>query len=336
MTQLGAVWDEPELLAEAEGFAELLPPLIAKDELLDIIGGSAGCIGGLLSLYRCRPSDRTLAAAVQCGDWLVDKAQLQPMGVAWVTKIPASRPLAGFSHGTAGMAWALLHLAAVTGQQRFRETALAALAYERSVFSPEAGNWPDLRKLEKRGQAEDGGLPKFMCAWCHGAPGIGLARLTTLPLLDDATTRAEIEAALRTTLPHGFGGNHSLCHGDLGNLELLLQAARVLSDPQWKAHARRLGSVILESIREHGWLCGVPLCVETPGLMTGLAGIGYGLLRLACPERVPSVLTLEPPRLAADAFSADANVKIVSPGDTESDAHDAALSDIVDEWARSD
>jgi len=30
--------------------------------------------------------------------------------------------------------------------------------------------------------------------------------------------------------------------------------------------------------------------------MTGLAGIGYGLLRLAEPKRVSSVLALEPPR----------------------------------------
>ncbi|HYO51923.1 hypothetical protein [Archangium sp.] len=34
---------------------------------------------------------------------------------------------------------------------------------------------------------------------------------------------------------------------------------------------------------------------ETPGLLMGLAGIGYGLLRLAAPERVPSVLTLAMP-----------------------------------------
>jgi lantibiotic modifying enzyme len=33
-----------------------------------------------------------------------------------------------------------------------------------------------------------------------------------------------------------------------------------------------------------------------PGLLTGLAGIGYGLLRIALPERVPSVLSLEPPK----------------------------------------
>jgi len=31
--------------------------------------------------------------------------------------------------------------------------------------------------------------------------------------------------------------------------------------------------------------------------MTGLAGIGYGLLRIAVPEGVPSLLALEPPRV---------------------------------------
>jgi hypothetical protein len=43
------------------------------------------------------------------------------------------------------------------------------------------------------------------------------------------------------------------------------------------------------------WRCGTPLGVESPGLMTGLAGIGYQYLRLHDPKRVPSVLAVEPP-----------------------------------------
>jgi lantibiotic modifying enzyme len=136
-----------------------------------------------------------------------------------------------------------------------------------------------------------------MTAWCHGAPGIGLARLCSLRHLDDAAIHAEINAALKTTLAQGFGRNHSLCHGDLGNLELLLQASETLGDPQWRAQVNRLTAIILESISRDGWLCGTPLGVETPGLMTGLAGIGYGLLRLAEPTQVPSVLVLAPPVL---------------------------------------
>src|SRR5262249_26297307 len=119
----------------------------------------------------------------------------------------------------------------------------------------------------------------------------------SLQYLDDAETRMEIDTALKTTLAQGFGHNHSLCHGDLGNLELLLQASQTLGDPQWRAQVDSLATAILESINQYGWLCGIPLGVESRGLMTGLAGIGYGLLRLAEPTRVPSVLVLEPPPL---------------------------------------
>src|SRR5256714_1394468 len=130
------------------------------------------------------------------------------------------------------------------------------------------------------------------------ALGIGLARLTTLAQLDDEETRAEIEVALRNTTAHGFGQNHSLCHGDLGNIELLSEYVAVTRDPRCAREVARLASVILESIEREGWLCGLPSGVESPGLMTGLAGIGYGLLRLAAPERVPSVLMLDPPAYA--------------------------------------
>ena len=117
-----------------------------------------------------------------------------------------------------------------------------------------------------------------------------------MPLLEDDGIRADIATALQTTLATGFGFNHSLCHGDLGNLELLLRSG----EPSWRDTANRLAGAILDSARQHGWRCGTPMEVESPGLMTGLAGIGYGLLRLAAPARVPSVLTLEGPRGAQE------------------------------------
>lgn len=212
--------------------------------------------------------------------------------------IISAKPLTGFSHGTAGIAWALLELAALTGEERFWTTALAAIDYERSLFSHKVGNWPDLRVFEDPGKVTKNNHKEeeFMIAWCHGAPGIGLARLSMLQHVDNVDIRAEIDAALKTTLSEEFVGNHSLCHGVLGNLEFLLQASQTLDDNQLKGEVYRISAMILDSIEKHGWLCGVPLGVETPGLMTGLAGIGYELLRLAEPERVPSVLALEPPR----------------------------------------
>jgi type 2 lantibiotic biosynthesis protein LanM len=295
LTHLGVLWGEPRLLEEAHEVVALLPSLIEQDDSFDIVGGAAGCIGGLRSLYLRAPSAEMLAAATLCGERLVAGALEMEHGIGWITPAPAKRPPSGFSHGAAGIAWALLKLSALAGEERFHAAALAGIEYERSLFSNEHGNWLDQRDTGnfwgRKGQAE----PRSITAWCYGAPGVGMARLSTLAELDDDDTRSEIERAVRHTAARGFGQNHSLCHGDLGNIELLSEYARVSGDPHYASEVVRLSGVILESIRRYGWLCGLPSGVESPGLMTGLAGIGYGLLRLAAPECVPSVLTLAPP-----------------------------------------
>jgi lantibiotic modifying enzyme len=115
-----------------------------------------------------------------------------------------------------------------------------------------------------------------------------------LPWVDDAEVRGEIDVAVRSTLAGGFGENHSLCHGDLGNLELLFAAARLGNDPELEERAWRTAGGIADNIRNDGWLFGLPGSIETPGLMAGLAGVGYGLARLARPDLFPNVLTLDP------------------------------------------
>jgi lantibiotic modifying enzyme len=132
-------------------------------------------------------------------------------------------------------------------------------------------------------------------AWCYGAPGIGMSRAAAIRHLDHPIVRQDLERAVQATISHGPGTNHSLCHGDLGNLDFLLQASMATSSPQLTQKVDELANQIIASMKQHGWLCGVPLGVESPALMNGLAGICYGLLRLADPDHVPSVLTLSPP-----------------------------------------
>ena len=302
LTHLGVLWEEPALLAEAEAAVDYVPQLIEQDDHFDVITGAAGCLASLVCLHACAPSAQVRAQAERCGRWLLDHAVPANGGIGWPAVLPARGPLTGFSHGAAGIAWALRELSVLTGEERYAEACRAAVAYERSVFAPDAGNWPDLREPDPSEDPE--AAESFVTAWCHGAPGIGLARLQLLRHEDDPLARSEIEAAIRTTLRHGFGRNHSLCHGDLGNIELLLLAEQAGVEPgesgACRVHIDRLAAGILEDIRLHGWITGVPQGVESPGLMTGLAGIGYGLLRLAEPARVPSVLTLSPPRKEGD------------------------------------
>ncbi len=293
LSHLGVIWNDPTLLSEAEEIVELLPDIIKQDTVFDLLSGSAGCILSLLSLYHVTQSPVVLNAAVLCGEHLLAKAQPQREGVGWLNSGISNEPLTGFSHGAASYALSLFALSKASGQERFQRLALEALRYERSVFSSQKQNWPDYRLIEDDEPVSEEG--KYMVAWCHGAPGIGLGRLATLEYLDEETIRDEIAVALRLTVNAGFGLNHSLCHGDLGNLETLLLAAQKLKEPVYHQQLTHFTGLILDSIEKDGWLTGIPLGIEAPGLMTGLAGIGYELLRLVEPERVPSVLLVAPP-----------------------------------------
>jgi type 2 lantibiotic biosynthesis protein LanM len=291
---LGVLWQQSELLDECENLIALLPTLIENDTNFDIISGAAGCILALLNIHQITASSSALSAAIQCGEHLCEHACKMAVGAGWKT-LRQEIPLTGFSHGAAGIAYSLLRLSTVSGDARFQQIALEALVYERSLFSPKAQNWPDLRASSDTESTNQESSENFMVAWCHGAPGIGLARLASLPYRDDAEIRQEIDLACKTTLARGFGRDHSLCHGGFGNLETLLVAAQMLDAAQHYKQVERMSALLLDDIDSNGYYTGVPFGVETPGLMTGLAGIGYELLRLAYPEKVPSVLLLAPP-----------------------------------------
>lgn len=289
LTHLGVLWGRQHLLDEAERLSAGFPELIEGDRLLDIVGGSAGCAVALRGLYRVTASEALLETAKTCGDHLLKSSTAMDRGIAWRT-IPGSPPLAGFSHGSAGIAWALAELAEWTDESEFKEASLEALEYERSIFDDRQGNWPDLRPLAADEKASPAGA-----AWCHGAPGIGLGRMLMLDRANNQAAVAEIIVAAETTRRIGFSGNHCLCHGDLGNAEFLSRAGVRLGYPEWVAHAEGAAVQVAKAASARAWRCATPLEVPSPELMTGLAGIGYGLLRFAAPEQVPSVLALAPP-----------------------------------------
>lgn len=292
---LAALWGDEELLAAAERIPERIAALLDRDEDLDVVGGAAGAIPALLGLHQVSGSAAALAAASLCGERLLARAEPAGPGVGWRTRLATDRPQVGFSHGAAGIGLSLIELGAATGDARFTGAGLAAFAWEQEAF------WAELRRWTERREGEAPPPESTVAmAWCYGAPGVALSRLRALPHIHAAETRnaleQEIGDALRLTRERGFGLSHCLCHGDLGNLDILLEAARQLSDPELTAEVERRGRTVLLSIEQNGPRCGTRGGVESPGLMNGLAGIGYGLLRLADPENVPSVLALAAPR----------------------------------------
>jgi lantibiotic modifying enzyme len=241
---------------------------------------------------------------VREGENLLRTAKKHDTGLSWTTiEMPNQPDLLGFSHGTAGIGWALLELHRETQEEKFKQAALQAFRHERHYFSEEHQNWPDLRNLQ-HGQSQG---PSYAVAWCHGAPGIGLSRLRAFQLTQDPALRIEAEAALNTTHksldPSMYGGqaNYSLCHGLAGNAELLIYAGQVLRRPDCHLAAQQLGLKGIETYERNRlpWPCGVLGGGETPNLLLGLAGIGYFYLRLHDPTMVPSILIVVPRAEAA-------------------------------------
>ena len=72
-----------------------------------------------------------------------------------------------------------------------------------------------------------------MTFWCHGTPGIALARLRAYEMTGDERYEADAIAALKTTQGSiesaldSWAGNFSLCHGLAGNAEVLIYSAEI-------------------------------------------------------------------------------------------------------------
>ncbi len=282
---------EDALLEEALRVADAIAPeLIITDQKLDVMDGSAGIILALLALYNETIDPAILDKAIACGQHLLKYCtSFEGSPKAWKTF--AKKPLTGFSHGSAGIAYALLRLYAVTQNSAYLEAALEGIAYERSVFSSSAANWPDFRSSDQQN-----GQPGFMVSWCHGAPGIGLARLGGLSILETEEIHQDVEVALQTTQKYRLQGLDHLCCGNFGRIELLLVAAQKLSRPELREMALQRAACVVARAEQTGayqLFPNLPNYVFIPSFFKGTAGIGYELLRLAYPEVLPSVLLLE-------------------------------------------
>ncbi len=293
LTHLGQWLDRPDFLQTATQLALLVTPeRVQADRILDVIGGAAGALLSLLALYKVTANEEILQRAMLCGHHLLEQRVETKAGPrAW----PDSDGIAltGFSHGVAGTAYALLQLFAVTHQQEFLDAACEGIDYERSIFVPEVGNWPDLRKFA---EAQEGTPVSYITSWCHGATGIGLARLGGLNVLDTSEVRCEIEVALETTLACGLPSLDNLCCGNFGRIEFLLVIAQRLQRPDLLERAQKHACVLVRRACQQGdfhLLANLPRQANNPGLYQGRAGIGYELLRLAFPERLPCLLLWE-------------------------------------------
>lgn len=274
---LSSALGEP-LSPEAGRALRRLANLAQADRHFDVISGASGAILVALCVYRETGNVAALAVASKAARRLAQAAEQRSGGAAWHTlKIHENR-LGGFAHGATGIALSLREWNLLDPREEWRDLVRAAYIFEESLFDEGCGNWRDARR----------GKGANTCFWCYGAPGIGMAIDRMRDLLGDRTCDDALGRATSTTWRYGQVNSQCLCHGNLGNAELF----RVAGDPE---KARSLSNAALADRLTRGiWQCGLPADATTPGLMCGLAGIGYGLLRYVDPA-LPNILLLDGP-----------------------------------------
>lgn len=271
-SRLAVTLDEPELAERARAVLDKVAT--AEPASADLTSGSAGAVVGLLACRTVLGETLVCPAVTRLGEHLLDTAQESAEGTSWAWKgQPTFRNPTGYSHGTAGIALALDELYEFRGDHRFRRCAAGARSYERHAFAPDVGNWADYRLApgERRRRAW---TPRYATAWCHGAPGIAVARLRALELSDDPVSRDEALVALETTRSWLRGAlsvsspDFSLCHGIAGNVQIVERCERALG----VTGGHGMAPVIDHGVRRFRAQPGAG--DEAPGLMNGLAGIG--------------------------------------------------------------
>lgn len=254
----------------------------------DFLNGGAGVIRVLLMAYRKMGNPRALHLARRYGDQLLQNATPAGAGLGWRSDYYAT-PLGGFAHGATGIVWVLAELAEATSDQRYLDAALGGLRFDRGLFSTDRDEWYDLRF--------SGSEPGEAVQWCHGTPGIALGRALMWRVTRDDPVARDAERAVSLTLQSDVV-NDGLCHGSLGNVDCCMVAAEIMGRDDWREAAYQKAAGVWWRARDRGfWITGSPgRNIGLHGLFMGKAGIGYALLRLACPALLPSVLFLESPR----------------------------------------
>lgn len=323
--------DDPAFVAVIEALALRLvsdarfTEIVTNDKRLDLLGGTAGLLLALLSWHQAAVMPQQpayLQAATQCGQHLrsLAKREQKPDGehLSWPTH--SAIGLSGLSHGGSGFAVAFAALYKATGEAIWLQSALAALRHEATLYSAERLNWRDLRDFTPKDPSQESleeGIRKvryFGTGWCHGAPGVALARAALLRLLGDelpATERdrlsADLDAALATNmrvlqLPDTDMVD-DLCCGSAGRIDILLECGRLLNRHDLVAQAQSFAKAKLDAWQKAApdeagssspfyWYQDTTLRLAGSelGLFKGMAGWPYVAARVAAPDAVPCVL----------------------------------------------
>lgn len=203
-------------------------PRIEDRAEADVMLGAAGGLLACAEIERAAPRavPRRLVARLHRDVLARVRGELRARGPTYL----------GLAHGLAGYLLALEtaeHSFALELPARLRTACLGRLEATRLDAGRGAALWP----------ARSGTAALSIQAWCHGAPGIGLALLHCGQLRPRGGYEALAAAALRATARFGSPAP-TFCCGAVGRAQILLEAYRVTGAPGYRRSALRIAEAL--------------------------------------------------------------------------------------------
>lgn len=225
---------------------------------LDWIGGLAGVLALTCETYKVTKDSKYLELIREISDNLVVLQQME-----------RGELKEGFAHGCAGIATSLLR---------------AYNYIQNPVYKHKALELFDLQRKKYDSSQE--------FKWCWGATGWGIALIeTNLYNYNDIYKNDLIK--IINSLPNFLKGDDCICHGNLGDIELLNLIEHSSLDVNIADKLNQRLSSILYHYKENSEY-NVNSLPEIPNisLFTGLTGVAYQYLRILEPKNISSVYTL--------------------------------------------
>jgi type 2 lantibiotic biosynthesis protein LanM len=283
-----------EITTAADIAASVLrPPHSRPDRMYHLVSGSAGAVLSLLAAHRMLGGSGLVRqaeawAAIIAGG----RTHEATTGLrAWCDPTQAFQ--SGLGKGVAGISHALLELHRETGRADQLDAALEGWEFVHSMREPDGTGW----RISSQTAGNDDRSPAIRRAWCLGSSGIGLASAASIGTVAALSSNVETAIRARRSLGETDAVDNGCC-GRAGHIDLLIMAADALARPALREEAAAVASTMVRRAARRGSYATGYGNVHAPGFFKGLAGIGYGLLRLHHAETLPSVLLLQAPRAA--------------------------------------
>ena len=283
LDQIGRLLDDSACTDAARVLLDVIgAEHVAADTNLDLISGSAGL---LHAATRLGHAETAALAATH-----LERHVLDIDGAAGWRSI-AQAPLTGTSHGSTGIAGALVQAGDRFGQPAWVDLGRRGLLLDDARYDATRGGWPDLRDHV---QLPNGSFPIAGGLWCHGAAGFALTygallRSSIAAEMDERMERATVALAANP-ITHG---DH-LCCGGAGWAEAARTIAPLVQDDERRERLEQETTAWRGTAAGHA-LAGT-LALQAPrggvasrsvALMSGRSGVLWALLAAEHPSLEP-------------------------------------------------